>query len=121
MRWRTSFGTRARAAALAVVSRGLPDAARQRWTDQKLLYRNVHGQHDEHGLSCTRRRAPKYELTLWLIFLRSSLCAAQALEMLGMSLPYSASIPAIYPEKKQECLRSAKAMRNLLEKDLKPR
>lgn len=38
-----------------------------------------------------------------------------------MSLPYSASIPAVYPEKLQECLRAPKYMRVLLEKDLKPR
>ncbi|SCZ87301.1 BZ3500_MvSof-1268-A1-R1_Chr2-2g04767 [Microbotryum saponariae] len=43
------------------------------------------------------------------------------LEVLGMSLPYSASIPAVYPEKQQECLRAAKYMRNLLALDLKPR
>ncbi|SGY65962.1 BQ5605_C004g02609 [Microbotryum silenes-dioicae] len=43
------------------------------------------------------------------------------LEVLGMSLPYSSSIPAEYPEKQQECLRAAKFMRILLEKDLKPR
>lgn len=46
---------------------------------------------------------------------------SSALEVLGMSLPYSASIPAVYPEKKQECLRAAQAMRYLLEHDLKPR
>ncbi|ORY75929.1 dihydroxy-acid dehydratase [Leucosporidium creatinivorum] len=43
-----------------------------------------------------------------------------ALELLGMSLPGGATIPAVYPEKQQECLRAAKAMRNLLEKDIKP-
>ncbi|KAF8594568.1 dihydroxy-acid and 6-phosphogluconate dehydratase [Ceratobasidium sp. AG-I] len=43
------------------------------------------------------------------------------LEVLGMSLPYSASIPAVYPEKAQECYRAAKYMKNLLAKDIKPR
>lgn len=43
------------------------------------------------------------------------------LEVLGMSLPYSASIPAVYPEKAQECFRAAKYMKNLLAKDIKPR
>ncbi len=46
---------------------------------------------------------------------------ASAIEALGMSLPYSASIPAEDPAKKDECDRAAVAIRNLLEMDLKPR
>jgi dihydroxy-acid dehydratase len=46
---------------------------------------------------------------------------ASAIEALGMSLPYSASIPAEDPAKKDECDRAALAIRNLLELDLKPR
>ena len=46
---------------------------------------------------------------------------ASAIEALGMSLPYSASIPAEEPEKLDECLQSGKAIRGLLERDLKPR
>ncbi|KAN0091131.1 Dihydroxy-acid/6-phosphogluconate dehydratase [Tylopilus felleus] len=46
---------------------------------------------------------------------------SSALEVLGMSLPYSSSTPAVYPEKIQECFRAAKYMRRLLELDLKPR
>ncbi|MCY3006818.1 MAG: dihydroxy-acid dehydratase [Planctomycetota bacterium] len=46
---------------------------------------------------------------------------ASAIEALGMSLPYSASIPAEDPAKKDECDRAAAAIRNLLELDLKPR
>lgn len=46
---------------------------------------------------------------------------SSGIEALGMSLPYSASIPAIDPEKKDECLRAGAAMKNLLEKDIKPR
>lgn len=38
-----------------------------------------------------------------------------------MSLPYSSSIPADDPAKVQECLRAGVAIRNLLEKDIKPR
>lgn len=45
---------------------------------------------------------------------------SSALETMGMSLPYSASIPAVWPEKQQECLRAAKYMRNLLVNDIKP-
>ncbi|MCB0328480.1 MAG: dihydroxy-acid dehydratase [Bdellovibrionales bacterium] len=46
---------------------------------------------------------------------------ASAIEALGMSLPYSASIPAEDPEKLEECFRAGKAIDNLLDLDLKPR
>ncbi|OJA21063.1 hypothetical protein AZE42_06814 [Rhizopogon vesiculosus] len=46
---------------------------------------------------------------------------SSALEVLGMSLPYSSSTPAMYPEKAQECFKVAKYMKRLLELDLKPR
>ncbi len=46
---------------------------------------------------------------------------ACAIEALGMSLPYSSSIPAEHPEKKEECIRAGEAMLRLLEDDLKPR
>jgi len=46
---------------------------------------------------------------------------ATAIEALGMSLPYSSSSPADSVEKRDECVRAGEAMRNLLEKDIKPR
>lgn len=46
---------------------------------------------------------------------------ASAIEALGMSLPYSSSIPAEDPLKHGECLASGKAILKLLEMDLKPR
>src|SRR5687767_14527231 len=46
---------------------------------------------------------------------------AAAIEALGMSLPYSSSNPAISEEKKKECLEAGKAIRLLLEKDIKPK
>jgi len=46
---------------------------------------------------------------------------ASAIEALGMALPYSASIPAEDPAKKDECTRAASAIRHLLERDIKPR
>jgi len=46
---------------------------------------------------------------------------SSAIEALGMSLPYSASNPAVSAEKRQECLQVGKAFRYLLEHDLKPR
>lgn len=45
---------------------------------------------------------------------------AAAIEALGMSLPYSSSNPALSDEKKAECLAAGKAIRILLEKDIKP-
>ncbi len=46
---------------------------------------------------------------------------ASAIEALGMSLPYSSSIPAVDTGKLEECLQAGQAIRNLLEKDIKPR
>ncbi len=46
---------------------------------------------------------------------------ASAVEMLGMSLPYSSSTPAEDPLKLDECVRAGAAIRNLLELDIKPR
>lgn len=46
---------------------------------------------------------------------------AAAIETLGMSLPYSSSIPATHKEKIKECKQAGKAIRVLLEKDIKPR
>ena len=45
---------------------------------------------------------------------------AVAIEALGMSLPYSSSTPAEAPEKLEECHRAGAAIRNLLERDIKP-
>ena len=46
---------------------------------------------------------------------------SSAIEALGMSLPYSSSNPALSQEKKEECINAGKAIRVLLEKDIKPR
>src|SRR5205085_5313153 len=46
---------------------------------------------------------------------------ASAIEALGMSLPYSSSNPALSEEKKQECLAAGKAIRKLMENDIKPK
>ena len=46
---------------------------------------------------------------------------SSAIEAMGMSLPYSASIPAEDPAKINECLAAGSAIRNLMEKDIKPR
>jgi dihydroxy-acid dehydratase len=46
---------------------------------------------------------------------------ASAIEALGMSLPYSSSSPAVSPDKSIECGHLGEAIKNLLEKDIKPR
>ena len=45
---------------------------------------------------------------------------SSAIEALGMSLPYSSSNPALSEEKRKECADAGKAIRVLLEKDIKP-
>lgn len=46
---------------------------------------------------------------------------ATAIETLGMSLPFSSSIPAEDKQKIEECKAAGKAILHLLEKDIKPR
>jgi len=46
---------------------------------------------------------------------------ASAIEAMGMSLPYSSSNPALSKEKSEECEQAGKAIKILLERDLKPR
>jgi len=46
---------------------------------------------------------------------------ASAIEALGMSLPYSASTPAVDKRKLEECFNAGAAIKKLLELDLKPR
>lgn len=46
---------------------------------------------------------------------------AAAIEAMGMSLPYSSSTPALDARKLAECFNAGAAIKNLLEKDIKPR
>jgi dihydroxy-acid dehydratase len=46
---------------------------------------------------------------------------ASAIETMGMALPYDSCAPAVSDEKFRECLSLGKAMKRLLELDLKPR
>ncbi len=46
---------------------------------------------------------------------------ASAIEACGMALPYNASNPAVSRDKKEECGALGAHLKNLLEKDLKPR
>lgn len=45
---------------------------------------------------------------------------ASAIEALGMALPYNSSNPAIGNEKEQDAINAGKALRHLLENDIKP-
>lgn len=45
---------------------------------------------------------------------------SSAIEALGMSLPYSSSNPAVDDVKQKECFDTGKAIKTLLEKDIKP-
>ncbi len=45
---------------------------------------------------------------------------ASAIEALGMALPYNSSNPAVGKEKQQDAIHSGRALRHLLEKDIKP-
>ena len=45
---------------------------------------------------------------------------ASAIEVMGMSLPYSSSTPATDAKKLAECLSVGEAIKNLLEQDIKP-
>lgn len=45
---------------------------------------------------------------------------SSTIEALGMSLPYSSSNPAVSDEKKVELMKVGDAVRNLMEKDIKP-
>ncbi|HEY5464139.1 MAG TPA: dihydroxy-acid dehydratase [Hanamia sp.] len=46
---------------------------------------------------------------------------ASAIEALGMSLPYSSSNPALSKDKEKECAAIGAAIKNILEKDIKPK
>ncbi len=46
---------------------------------------------------------------------------ATAIEVMGLSLPYSSCTPALDPIKNAECIEAGKAMRPLLEQNLTPR
>ena len=46
---------------------------------------------------------------------------ASAIETMGMSLPFSSSIPATHAEKLKECEKAGEAIRVILEKDIKPK
>jgi dihydroxy-acid dehydratase len=91
------------------------------------------------AVGCTRKEPGCFGFSRFSHIPGSANTMSSALEVLGMSLPYSSSIPAVYPgpfygstfitslelklkeEKSQECFKAAKYLKKLLELDIKPR
>lgn len=46
---------------------------------------------------------------------------ASAIETLGLTLPFSSSVPATHPSKKEECVKAGEHMLHLLHENLRPR
>ncbi len=78
----------------------------------------IAGRIDERGLTGVLRHACPGAGACGGMYTANTM--ASAIEALGMTLPYSASIPAMDPAKQEECLAAGPAIRNLLEKDIKP-
>ncbi|MCP3996658.1 MAG: dihydroxy-acid dehydratase [bacterium] len=72
---------------------------------------------DEHRLDVVRKACPG-EGACGGMYTANTM--ASAIEALGMSLPYSSSIPANDPAKLQECFDAGAAIRNLLERNITP-
>jgi dihydroxy-acid dehydratase len=79
----------------------------------------IAGTLDEEGLKCVLQHACPGAGACGGMYTANTM--ASAIEALGMSLPYSASIPAVDPDKLAECLDAGKAIRNLMERDIKPK
>lgn len=79
----------------------------------------IAGQIDERGLTAVLRHACPGAGACGGMYTANTM--ASAAEALGMTLPYSSSIPATDLAKIEECLQAGPAIRNLLEKDIKPR
>jgi dihydroxy-acid dehydratase len=79
----------------------------------------VNGKIDEAGMNQVIERACPGQGACGGMYTANTM--ASAIETLGMSLPYDSSSPAVSDEKFRECLSLGKAIRNILELDLKPR
>ncbi len=79
----------------------------------------IAGRIDERGLNDVLRHACPGAGACGGMYTANTM--ASAIEALGMTLPYSSSIPAMDPAKIEECLQAGPAVRILLERDIKPR
>ena len=79
----------------------------------------IAGSLDEEGLKCVPQHACPGAGACGGMYTANTM--ASAIEALGMSLPYSASIPAVDPDKLAECVDAGQAILNLMERDIKPR
>ena len=79
----------------------------------------IAGSLDEEGLKCVLQHACPGAGACGGMYTANTM--ASAIEAMGMSLPYSASIPAVDPDKLAECVDAGQAILNLMERDIKPR
>jgi dihydroxy-acid dehydratase len=79
----------------------------------------VNGKTDEAGMNEVIQKACPGQGACGGMYTANTM--ASAIEVLGMSLPYDSSSPAVSDEKFRECLNLGKAIKRLLELDLKPR
>jgi dihydroxy-acid dehydratase len=79
----------------------------------------VNGQTDEAGMNEVIKKACPGQGACGGMYTANTM--ASAIETLGMSLPYDSSSPAVSDEKFRECLNLGKAIKRILELDLKPR
>jgi dihydroxy-acid dehydratase len=79
----------------------------------------VNGKTDEAGMNEVIKKACPGQGACGGMYTANTM--ASAIETLGMSLPYDSSSPAVSDEKFRECLNLGKAIKRILELDLKPR
>ncbi|MDB5104644.1 MAG: ilvD [Fibrobacteres bacterium] len=79
----------------------------------------VNGKTDEAGMNEIIQKACPGQGACGGMYTANTM--ASAIETLGMSLPYDSSSPAVSDEKFRECLNVGKAIKRILELDLKPR
>ena len=83
------------------------------------LGQKINGQISEEEFKAVKRKACPAAGACGGMYTANTM--ASAIEALGMCLPYNASNPAVSDQKIDECARIGAAIKNLLEKDIKPR
>ncbi len=83
------------------------------------LGQKVNGQIDDAEFKAIKRKACPAAGACGGMYTANTM--ASAIEALGMCLPHNASNPAVSSEKEDECARIGKAIKYLLENDIKPR
>lgn len=83
------------------------------------LGQKVNGEIDDEEFKAIKRKACPAAGACGGMYTANTM--ASAIEALGMCLPHNASNPAVSGEKQDECERIGKAIKYLLEKDIKPK